>query len=241
MELVSGGRTNYGEVLGIIMLDTVFPRIPGDIGNASTFPFPVRYQYVKGASPQRVIKERDPALLAPFVAAAQELEGAGVRAITTSCGFLALFQRELAAAVNIPVFTSSLLQLPLLKKMLQPQQPVGIITAHGPSLTEDHLAAVGAAGVPYLVAGFPEDSELSRTYVCNSPTLDKDKAEAEVVALARELVVRGEVGALLLECTNLPPFAGAIQRATGLPVFDIVTMAHWLHSAILQAPYRGFL
>ena len=86
------------------MLDTVFPRIPGDIGNAATFSFPVRYKVVKGASPQRVVKEADTRLLEPFIEAARSLEKEGVKAIGTSCGFLAIFQRELADAVDIPVF-----------------------------------------------------------------------------------------------------------------------------------------
>ena len=106
---VVGGRTNYGESIGILMLDTVFPRIPGDIGNASTFPFPVRYRVVKGASLARVVKQCDPTLIQPFVDGARELEREGVKAITTSCGFLAAFHPQITSSVNIPVFTSSLL------------------------------------------------------------------------------------------------------------------------------------
>ncbi|HHY91802.1 MAG TPA: aspartate/glutamate racemase family protein, partial [Firmicutes bacterium] len=113
MALIYGGRTNYGQILGIIMLDTRFPRLPGDVGNAATFPFPVRYEVVQGASPLRVVQEADPALLQPFIRAAQALQAAGVQAIATSCGFLALWQAELAAAVKVPLVTSSLLQVPL--------------------------------------------------------------------------------------------------------------------------------
>lgn len=97
--------------LGVLMLDTRFPRVVGDIGNPLTFDFPVLYRTLRGASPQRVVRERDPALLAPFIDAGRALVEQGATAITTSCGFLVLFQRELKAALPVPVWTSSLLLL----------------------------------------------------------------------------------------------------------------------------------
>src|SRR4051794_18491291 len=137
------------------MLDTSFPRIPGDIGNATSFDFPVRYQVVKGASPDRLVLERDPSLLNPFIAGARDLERAGVRAITTSCGFLALFHRELADSVRVPVFSSALLQVPLVHAMLRRDQRVGILTAHSGALTEQHFVGVGWSSekIPIKVVG----------------------------------------------------------------------------------------
>jgi hypothetical protein len=146
MPIIKGGRGNYGEAVGILTLDTVFPRIPGDVGNATTFDFPVRFSVVRGASPKRVVHEQDPALLKPFVEAAQELEAAGCRAITTTCGFLALFQKEMAAAVGVPLFTSSLLQVPIVYRMLQPGQVIGILTAHSDAMNPRVLEAVGPTG-----------------------------------------------------------------------------------------------
>lgn len=231
MTRVHGGHTNYGEVLGIIMLDTRFPRIPGDVGNARTFPFPVRYQIVKGASPVRVVREADPALLAPFVAAARELEAAGVRAITTSCGFLALWQEELAAAVRIPLFTSSLLLVPLAHR-LTGGRPVGIITASAPSLTPRHLAAVGADAVPHVIYGLESAPEFTRTFIEGEPTLDIEAVRSEMRQVARRLVrEHPEVGAIVLECTNLPPFAAEVREESFLPVFDIVTLCHFIARA----------
>jgi len=116
-----GGYANYGETIGILMLDTRFPRPRGDIGNALSYDFPVRYKIVRGAHATRIMGDQpDPALLEPFIAAARELEADGVKAITTSCGFLAPFQKQLAAAVNIPVFTSSLIQAPLIHACCRP-------------------------------------------------------------------------------------------------------------------------
>ena len=140
---VRGGRNLYGHDIGILVLDTVFPRIPGDIGHAGTFPFPVLYHKVRNASPARVVREGDPALLEGFVAGARTLEASGVLAITTSCGFLALFQRQLAEAVRVPVFTSALQLVPLVSRMLGPDRAVGVLTVDGLALGPRHLAGAG--------------------------------------------------------------------------------------------------
>src|SRR5688572_32269566 len=108
MVIARGGKPVYGAPLGILMLEARFPRIPGDMGNATTWPFPVLYRVVGGASPEKVVLEGARGLLADFVEAAHELVRNGAEAITTNCGFLSLFQSELAAAVNAPVATSSL-------------------------------------------------------------------------------------------------------------------------------------
>src|SRR5919202_5926643 len=158
---VRGGYNTYGQAVGILMLETSFPRIPGDIGNATTFDFPVLYRPVSGAAPKRLIFERDPGLLQPFVEAARELERAGVRAITTSCGFLALFQRQMAEAVSVPVFSSALIQVPMVYQMLRSDQRVGILTANRSALTEDHFRGVGWSSdrIPVHVTGL-ENTKL---------------------------------------------------------------------------------
>ena len=210
--------------LGVLMLDTRFPRPPGDIGNPRTFAFAVRYATVRGASPRRVVVERDARLLAPFVAAARALAAEGVDAITTSCGFLALFQRELAAGVAVPLWTSSLLLVAEIEATLAPGARVGVVTVDAASLTADHLRAAGArADTP--VEGLALDSRLRATLLDDRATLDEDEARASTVAAAERLVERRpHVRAIVLECTNLPPYADAVRDATGLPVHDITTL-----------------
>lgn len=242
--VVRGGYNTYGHAVGILMLETYFPRIPGDIGNATSFEFPVLYRVVTGALPNRLIFDRDPALLQPFVDAARDLERAGVRAITTSCGFLALFHRQMAEAVSVPVFSSALIQVPMVHQMLRSDQRVGILTANRSALTEDHFRGVGWSSeqIPVHVTGL-EDSVLfpdSHHHPERHPEVDFAVIEAEVLAGARRLVEEApDVGAIVLECTNLPQHAAAIQRATGRPVFDIVTLTKMVYRAVAQRDYDG--
>jgi len=240
MPVIKGGRGNYGEAVGILTLDTVFPRIPGDVGNATTFDFPVRFSVVRGASPKRVVHEQDPALLKPFIEAAQELEAAGCRAITTTCGFLALFQKELAAAVGVPLFTSSLLQVPVVHRMLRPDQVIGILTAHSDALNPRVLEAVGADGVPYVVGGSQHAPDFYNVFVQNRDWIDTDLCAAQLVALATGMVeANPKIGAFVCEGTNFSSWGRAIQEATRRPFFDIVTMTRWVYDAVVKPPVRG--
>jgi hypothetical protein len=240
MPIIKGGRGNYGEAVGILTLDTVFPRIPGDVGNATTFDFPVRFSVVRGASPKRVVHEQDPALLKPFVEAAQELEAAGCRAITTTCGFLALFQREMAAAVGVPLFTSSLMQVPVVYRMLQPGQIIGILTAHSDALNPRVLEAVGADGVPHVLGGSQAAPDFYNVFVQNRDWIDTDKCESQLVALATGMIeAHPQIGAFVCEGTNFSSWGRAIQQATRRPFFDIVTMTRWVYDAVVKPPVMG--
>ena len=236
-----GGRTNYGQSIGILMLDTTFPRIPGDIGNATTFPYPVLYKTVTGATPKRVVEEADVTLIQPFIDAGMELVRQGARAIVTSCGFMAIYQKEMAAALPVPVYTSSLLQLPLVAAMLKPDQCVGIMTANSDSLGERHFLGVGAEKIRKVVYGI-QDTYAGDIFLKNGAAIDPEKAEASMVEVALRMVKEHpEVGAIVFECTNMPPFAAAVQRATGVPVFDIVTLTDYVHSALCRSPYHGYM
>ena len=210
--------------LGVVMLDTRFPRLRGDIGCAETFAFPVSYRVVGGAVPKRVVIERDRSLLEPFIAAAKALEVEGCAAIATSCGFLALYQNEMQAAVAVPVWTSSLLLVGEIEATLPAGRRVGIVTADAASLTADHLQAVGAP-VDAPIEGLDPDSAFHRTLLDNRAELDVAEAQAATVAAANRLVARHpNLGAIVLECTNMPPYADALRAATRLPVHDITTL-----------------
>lgn len=242
MEKATGGKNLYGYPIGILMLETQFPRIPGDIGNATTWGFPVLYKIVKKATPDLVVRKGAPGLLEPYIQAARELEREGVRAITTNCGFLALFQKEMASAVNIPVFTSSLMQVPLAYAMIKPSQKVGIITVHSKSLTHKHLSCVGADQIPHVIYGTEEEEEFSRVILDDEMELDVDKSREELVRVAKRMLTEHpEVGAVVLECTNMPPYAATIQREIRLPIFDIYTLVIMVYEAVVKKEFSGHL
>jgi Asp/Glu/Hydantoin racemase len=231
---VRGGFNQYGFTVGILMLDTRFPRIPGDMGNAATFPFPVRYHRVPGADPDLVVRRGAAALLPAFVEGARALEREGVGAITTNCGFLAKFQRDLTSAVRVPVFTSALMLVPLVHRMLAPDRAVGLLTVNASSLTSEHLEGAGISpGTPLVIAGMETEKEFTRVLLGDEMELDVDAAREEHIRVARRLVTdHPDIGAIVLECTNMPPYADDVRRATGRPVFDITSLVRMVHDAL---------
>lgn len=234
---MQGGRSVYGASIGILMLEAHFPRIPGDIGNATTFPFPVHYKIVRGASPDRVVRKQSEGLLDSFVEAARELESDGVDGITTTCGFLCQFQEELAASVSVPVATSSLMQVALVNRILPAGKRAGILTISSSSLTEVHLTK---ANVPLdTPIGTTEGGrEFTRAVLDNRSELDVIAARDDNVEAARRLQsANPDLGAIVLECTNMPPFAADIQAATGLPVFSVLTFINWFQSSLVPTRF----
>lgn len=212
-------------LLGVLLLDTHFPRIPGDIGNPSSYPYPIRLRVVHGATVPRVVaRTPDPQLAAPFLEAAQALEKEGVRAMTTSCGFLVFFQDLIARQLKIPFFSSALLQIPLVFRLTQ--KPIGVITANAAALSPEHLRAAGVdSTVPVTIAGLEGCKAFASAILQDGPTLDPVIVEGEVVRTAQGLLAREPaIGAFVCECHNLAPYGPAIQRATGRPVYDIFSL-----------------
>jgi Asp/Glu/hydantoin racemase len=225
--IVRGGLPFYGIALGMMMMDCKFPRVRGDIGNAATWPFPVMYRVVRGAVAERLARaEPDEELIQPFIDAARQLESDGVRAITTSCGFLAVHQPVLADAVDIPVFASSLLQVPMAASVMSPGQRVGIITARE-VLTEAHYKGVGWSSddIPVVQIAPSDDSHFVATFVGDGLEADVNRIDQEITDVALRLRRQNpDVGAIVLECANLAPFGTSVRRVTGLPVFDLYTL-----------------
>jgi Asp/Glu/hydantoin racemase len=219
-------------MLGILTLDTRFPRIPGDIGAPETFAFPVRLLAVRGADVDGVVHRRDATLLARFAAAARDLADAGCAGIATTCGFLARWQRELADAAGVPVLTSALLQLPLLARCVATGRRVGVLTYSAPDLDRDTLAAAGAdPDTP--VEGVHPDGYFARTIRHGSATLDRAQMAADVVAAGARLHARHpDLGAIVLECANMPPYRDLLAAQLRLPVFDAAQATAWFYSGL---------
>jgi hypothetical protein len=237
--IAKGGKAIYGAPLGILMLEAKFPRIPGDMGNAATWPFPVLYRVVRGATPEQVVLRGAAGLLPDFIAAAKELVSLGAEAITTNCGFLSLFQREIAEAVAVPAATSSLMQVPWVQATLPPGKRVGVVTVSASTLTAAHLDGASAPrDTP--IAGTENGQEFFRVLIkAEKEDLDVSFAERDVVGAGLQLVRNNpDVGAVVLECTNMPPYAAALQAELGLPVYDIYSMISWFHLGLRPQRFR---
>lgn len=209
------------KALGVLMLDTRFPRIEGDVGNPASFDFPVIYRRLEGVGPADAVAARpdEPRLMAALEANARELAAAGAAGISTSCGFLALFQKELEAVSPVPVATSALLLIAGLKG-----RKVGVVTASVRNLTHRHLAAVDApADTP--IEGMPEGGAFAATFLADGLDLDRAAVERETIEAGRALMRKNPgIDAIVLECTNLPPYRRALQAALGVEVYDVLDL-----------------
>jgi len=235
--IVTGGKPVYGASVGILMLEAQFPRIPGDMGNAETWPFPVQYRVVRGASPDLVVRRGAAGMLDPFIDAARDLVASGVDGITTNCGFLSLFQNELAEALPVPVLTSSLMQVGMVNSTLPVGKRAGLLTVSASTLTAAHLrAAKVPEGTP--VGTTEGGQEFTRAILGDALTLDISRARQDNVEAAQALAAaHDDLGAIVLECTNMCPYASDIQRATGLPTFSMVDLVGWFQAGLNPRPF----
>ncbi|MBM3708551.1 MAG: aspartate/glutamate racemase family protein [Actinobacteria bacterium] len=237
---VPKGQAVAGSPIGILVLDLQYPYIPGNVANASTYNFPVRYKVLKGTTIPQILSH-DSSLLDLVIEGGKELEKDGVRAIVGACGYFGYYQKKAAAALNVPVFLSSLLQVPIIKNALKPNQKVGVICADYKALSPEVLRACGADPSDIVITGAQDLPEFQNILKCTghyNPT----KLKQELVGLSKRFVAENpNVGAILLECSDMPPFALSVQNATGLPVFDFITLINWIYSAVVRRPFGGFM
>ncbi|MGA8115564.1 MAG: aspartate/glutamate racemase family protein [Actinocatenispora sp.] len=225
-----------GPDVGVLLLDNQLPRPRGDVGNPATFAFPVQYAVIPGAATRLVVERCAGGLLDNARAAMRTLLRGGVRTVTTCCGFLAIFQRELAEEAPVPVATSSLMQIPLVLRTLRADQRVCVLTVNAATLTPAHFAAAGVTAdeLPRVVVAGLEDTEHFYPMIVEEiDVLDQDRAQREVVAAALDAVGHApDIGAFVFECTNLPPYSDAVRQATSRPVWDATSLIGWLRSGV---------
>ncbi|MVO17959.1 aspartate/glutamate racemase family protein [Parasedimentitalea huanghaiensis] len=232
-----GGQNICGISIGVLSLESYFPKPPGHIKNPSSLPFTTTYEILHGITVPKLLNSPSPDMIVPILEAARRLEAQGVQAITGSCGFLALFQKEIAEAVSIPVFVSSLLQVPLAYQMTR--APVGVLTASAAVLTGRHIEGAGAQGIPIIVQGLEDTEEFASVILRNERNgMDLAKVRHEVLTAGRRLIERApDIGAIVLECTDLPPYAHDLQQELRRPVFDLTTLATMMHDVVLRRSY----
>lgn len=225
-------RPVHGTTIGIIVLDTGFRRIPGDIAHVESWDFPVQFAVARNVRPQDVIEGDARKVLDVFHGAIDQLVALGVDGITTSCGYLSAVQGQLREYSPVPFVSSSLQQIPMVMTVLPAGKTVGVLVSDRAAMRDVHFTNVGApTGLP--IAELPEAGVIRGNMRTNSLEIDVEAQEAEVLGVVERLLEdHPEVGAIVGECANLPPYSAAVQRRFGLPVFDIVTLVTWLHGGL---------
>lgn len=235
------GQSIAGVAIGILVIEACYPLMPGNVANASSYDFPVLYKVMKGTTLSQVLSA-DPALLDKIVDGGKNLEQQGVRAIIGACGYFANYQKAAATALKVPVFMSSLLQVPIIMQSLKSAQKVGIVCASVDSLTPNTLSQCGINDQSRLVITGAQDlPEFQNLFRCTEG-LYSHKLEQEMVGLVKQFVSDNpDIGAILLECSDMPPYAWAIQNAVKLPVFDFITLINWIQQAVVRRPFGGII
>lgn len=222
----------HGTMIGIIVLDTGFQRLPGDVANAETWNFPVQFRVVRGVRPQDVIEGNPERVLGAFYEAIDDLVATGVSGISTTCGFLAAVHPQLRAHSPVPIATSSLLQIPSVMNMLPAGQTIGIIVSDKNALKDHHLSNVGAP-LGFPVGELPEDGHICGNMRKNALKIDYAVQEREVLDVVQVMLSASpSIGAIVSECANLPPYSAAIVREFNVPVYDIVSLVEWLYTSL---------
>lgn len=238
------GKPTYGVDLGIMLLDADFPRPVGDIANGKTFDFPVHYEVTRGAPVPHVVEHSAEGLLPRFIDSGRNLISRGARALATSCGFLSIFQKELTEELQVPLLTSSLLQIPIALRVIPPSSSLCVLTVNASTLTDAHFEGAGITDEErerLVVVGLEESDHFYPVVVGDEGPLDPPRAEEEVLdACLAAIDGDRRIGGFVFECTNLPPYSERVRLETGLPVWDAITAANWLQGA-LSHPFRKWV
>ena len=238
---VPHGRAVGGSAIGILVVDAWYPMLPGNVANACSYDFPVLYKILKKASIEKIMCG-DPSMLEVVIEGGRELVEQGARAVVGACGSFANYQKKTAAALDVPTFLSVMLQAPLILKSLKPDQKLGVIAASKAALTPKVFKECDINDPSRMVIteviNLPEFKVLAKCEGC----FNSGRLEGEIIGLVKQFrSAHPEVGALLLQCSDLPPYAHAMQNAIHLPVFDMNTMINWIYNAVVQKPYHGIV
>lgn len=241
---MQNGQNIAGFPIGIIYIqDVYYPMMPGNIVNGYTFDFPVRLKAVEGLDIPNLFQTKDK-VHEQILKACEELQKEGVRAISAACGFFGNYQSIIAEQIDIPVAISSLVQVPWILPMIKSNQKIGVLTADKSSWTDRLLESCGISpemAKRLVIKDLAHEKEFS-CILEGRGEFDNGVVQQEVVGKAIEIMQENDdIGAILLECSDMPPYAYAVQAATKLPVFDFTTLIRWLHMGVCQTPYNGFI
>lgn len=230
-----------GIPIGIMLLDVGYPIVPGNVANACTYDFPVRYERVRTVDSPR-LHTKDPTIIEDLTKVGKELEEDGVRAIICACGYFGRWQKQLTKRLNVPVYASSLTQIPMIKTGLKKGQKIGVLCAVTRTFDDELLSCCGVDDPSTLIVKSMEESPEFSAIPRDRNTMNSAKVRGEMVAAAKEMVAENpDIGAILLECSDMPPYAAAVQEAVNLPVYDFTTMIRWVESAVCRKPFYGYI
>jgi aspartate/glutamate racemase len=242
------GRNVFGVTIGLVQMHVNLAMIPGNMGNATTFDFPILYRRMNANNVVDVMANPPTQNFTDaIVEAAQWLELQGVKAIMGNCGFFGSYQNEVKARINVPFFSSSLMMLPMMLHSMPGKKKVGVITANGPIL--EQVQAIENCGLSaedkenrIVVMGCENGEEFSSSIMANTGVYNPLKVEQEIVAVAKQMLAENDdIGAILLECTELSPHAVAVQDAVRMPVWDYTTLTKWIYSGCIRRPFVGHI
>lgn len=220
-----------GYRVGILTLDTSHPLALGNVQNAESFPFPVSYAVVRDVTFAGLMGG-DPSALAPILAGIAELEGRGVSVIVGACGSFANYQQDAARASRVPVILSIMLEVPLLLNALPLHAKLGIVFARTSTFTDRVRSQCGIQDTSRIVSIGADAIPAFASILHQEQSLDGVALELGLVDLTKHAVrEHPDIGAWLLQCSDLPPYAAAIQRATSLPVFDMSLLIDHVYRA----------
>lgn len=221
-QIISGGLSSYGHIAGILMSDSLIPRITGDPGHAGTFSFPVLHEVLTGF-PFEDLVDINKDHLDILIHHSKQLEKRGVRLVAADCGLFGPFQEDIKPHLSIPFIGTALDLVPLLQRFLPKVKKVGILTGHTGLLKPGHFQASGIDPATVAVSGMENSEEFEKVVINRSLCLDVQNMRQGVVDAALTLKA-DDLGAVVLECTNLISFRSDIQKALRVPVFDLVSL-----------------
>ena len=216
--------------------------IPGNIAHPDTFSFPIKYARVKGTHYKNIVESPNTDALNEMIKASKQMQDEGIRAIISNCGFNAIFQKELSNSVFIPVISSSLVQIPLVHAFLKDDSKIGVITATKDYLTEKHFLNAGIdKSIPIVIVGLEDSDEFAKIRLNSNAVFDVKKFAEELLSIADNLVSGNNIGAIVFECTDLPPFSHFLREKFELPVFDIVSLTNMLYESLIGNNWKNII
>lgn len=234
---ITGGKSSYGHIVGILMSDSTSPRIPGDPGHAETFPFPVMHEVLKGFPFEDLVsikKDNIDKLMAP----ALSLQAKGVSLVVADCGLFGPFHEDFRRHLEVPFIGTALDLIPLLQHIFPADKRIAVITGDTRILTPRHLAASGVEAGSVDIVGMENSSEFNKVVIKGSSELDVDQMRQGVHEAASGLLAK-TIGAVVLECTNLISYRADIQKLLNVPVFDLVSMIEFYVSGLKLGDFRS--